>query len=261
MLPLELADAPEDRGEPHGVGVPHRAAAVRGEAVAVDVDDVDIDRTCGEALFEDPRPLVDQGVNACCSINSVVTIARANNNIIRRVVAWDSSDGNNEIFGVHAAAFNLLEDVAGFGTARKIFQASEGGNHLTIRRAWGRWDRSTVQGPKETYSLAYNNYWLTCENCLGTWSGQGMPQTYTLLGQHGDGTMGPLGFGKIVVRSGEFDRCVVRKMYAHFIGRDLDPAAEKLYIDKLAAQFAADGRKLRPFIRRLYEQGEFRRGL
>lgn len=88
-----------------------------------------------------------------------------------------------------------------------------------------------------------------------------MPATYTLLGQHGDGTMGPLGFGKIVVQSGEFDRCVVRKLYSHFIGRELDPAAEKLYLDKLAGQFVQGGRKVRPFLRVLFTQSELRRGL
>ena len=36
-----------------------------------------------------------------------------------------------------------------------------------------------------TYTLAYNNYHLTCENCLGTWSGQGMPETYVLLDYDG----------------------------------------------------------------------------
>ena len=36
-----------------------------------------------------------------------------------------------------------------------------------------------------TYTLAYNNYHLTCENCLGTWSGQGMPETYVLMGYDG----------------------------------------------------------------------------
>jgi hypothetical protein len=87
------------------------------------------------------------------------------------------------------------------------------------------------------------------------------PSSYTLLGTHPDGTMGPLGFGKIVVQSGEFDRCVVRKLYAHFVGRDLDPAAEKLYIDKLAGQFVAGGRKMRPFLRVLFSQSEMRRGL
>ncbi|MBL8952988.1 MAG: DUF1549 domain-containing protein [Myxococcaceae bacterium] len=88
-----------------------------------------------------------------------------------------------------------------------------------------------------------------------------MPQSYTLLGEHGDGTMGPLGFGKILVKSGELDRCAARRLYAHFVGRDLDPAAEKLYIDKLAAELVAGDRKLRPFIKKLLMQPELRRGL
>ena len=32
-----------------------------------------------------------------------------------------------------------------------------------------------------TYTLAYNNYNMTCENCIGTWSGERMKQTYTLM--------------------------------------------------------------------------------
>ncbi|WP_257446819.1 DUF1549 domain-containing protein [Archangium lipolyticum] len=88
-----------------------------------------------------------------------------------------------------------------------------------------------------------------------------MPESYTLLGQPGDGTMGPLGFGKLLVRSGEFDRCASRKLYSMFIGRELDPASEKHFIDKLAREFVARDRKLRPFIRYLFEQPELRRGL
>jgi hypothetical protein len=88
-----------------------------------------------------------------------------------------------------------------------------------------------------------------------------MPETYTLLGEHGDGTMGPLGFGKLLVRSGEFDRCASRRLYAMFIGRELNPATEKGFIDKLAREFVARDRKLRPFLRYLFEQPELRRGL
>lgn len=88
-----------------------------------------------------------------------------------------------------------------------------------------------------------------------------MPDTYTLLGQQGDGTMGPLGFGKLLVRSGEFDRCAARRLYSMFVGRDLNPASEKRFIDKLAREFVARDRKLRPFIRYLFEQPELRRGL
>ncbi len=120
---------------------------------------------------------VIEGINACCSSDSVVYLSYSNNNVIRRVAAWDAADNNTEIFGTHYGAYNLFEDVAGWGTARKIFQSSYEGDYTTIRRAWGRWERSTVVGPKMTYTLAYNNYHLTCENCLGTWSGQGMPET------------------------------------------------------------------------------------
>lgn len=88
-----------------------------------------------------------------------------------------------------------------------------------------------------------------------------MPSTYTLLGQHGDGTMGPLGFGKILVASGEFDRCAVRRLYERFVGRPLEPAAEARYIDLLAERFRADNRKVKPFVRYLLGLPEFRRGL
>ncbi len=88
-----------------------------------------------------------------------------------------------------------------------------------------------------------------------------MPQSYSLFGDSGDGTMGPLGFGKILVRSGAFDRCAVRKLYAKFIGRELHPADERPYLDALALQFVANGRKVRPFIKYLMSQREFRRGL
>jgi hypothetical protein len=123
---------------------------------------------------------VIEGINACCSGGAVVALSHSNNNVVRRVAAWDAADKNATIFGAHLASYNLFEDVAGWGTARKIFAMSQGGDYTTVRRAWGRWERSTVVGPKHTYSLAYNSYHMTCENCLGTWSGQGMPETYVL---------------------------------------------------------------------------------
>ena len=88
-----------------------------------------------------------------------------------------------------------------------------------------------------------------------------LPPDQTLLGQKSDGTDGPLGFGKMVVASGEFDRCVAQKLYARFIGQPLSTATESPYIDALAAKFVSGGRKLRPFIRQLLTAPEFRRGL
>jgi len=126
-----------------------------------------------------------EGINASNSAASVVSISYSNNNIVRRVAAWDAADGNHTIFGVHSGTYNLLEDVAGWGIARKIFESSQGGNYTTIRRAWGRWEGSHVVGPKMTYTLGYNNTHMIVENALGTWSGERMKQTYVLLDYYG----------------------------------------------------------------------------
>jgi hypothetical protein len=127
-----------------------------------------------------------EGINASNSAASVVSISYSNNNIVRRVAAWDAADGNHSIFGIHNSSYTLLEDVAGWGIARKIFESSQGGNYTTIRRAWGRWEGSHVVGPKMTYTLAYNNTHMIVENALGTWSGERMKETYVLLDYYGN---------------------------------------------------------------------------
>jgi hypothetical protein len=128
---------------------------------------------------------VIEGINASNSIATVVTLSNSNNNIVRRVAAWDAADGNHSIFGIHYGNNNLLEDVAGWGIARKIYESSQNGNYTTIRRAWGRWEGSHVVGPKMTYTLAYNNVNMIVENAIGTWSGERMKQTYVLLDYYG----------------------------------------------------------------------------
>jgi hypothetical protein len=128
---------------------------------------------------------VIEGLNACCASGTVVQLTRSNHNVIRRVAAWDAADGNHNIFGVHYGEHNLLEDVAGWGIARKTYESSQGGDFTTIRRAWGRWEGSHVVGPKMTYTLAYNNYGMLIENSLGTWSGEKMKESYVLLDYYG----------------------------------------------------------------------------
>jgi len=136
---------------------------------------------------------VIEGINACHSKQSNFNISHSNHNVLRRIVSWDAQDNNSEIFGIHYGSFNTFEDIAGFGTARKIVSGSYGGDHTTIRRAWARWERSTVVGPKMTYTLAYDNYYMTCENCIGSWSGQSMPQTYVLRDYSGNPWTGSTG--------------------------------------------------------------------
>ncbi len=61
---LEFQNAVVDFLQSHGIGVPHGAAAIGRESVAIEVDDVDIDGAQGESFFEDARAFVDQRVDA-----------------------------------------------------------------------------------------------------------------------------------------------------------------------------------------------------
>jgi hypothetical protein len=87
-----------------------------------------------------------------------------------------------------------------------------------------------------------------------------LPPDQTLLDQVSDGTIGPLGFAKMIVGAGNFDRCVVRHLHTLVMGRDIDPAKEAGYLDKLTQDFIAGGRKMRPFVKELTQSDLFRRG-
>ena len=114
--------------------------------------------------------LVIQGVNAARSSDDVVHLSSgANHNVIRRVVAWDAApDTNSMVYRLNGNEGNLLEDTGGFGSARKIYQASQGANDNTFRRTWGMWNYDTTSSVKQTFSVAYESLDNTCENCIGT---------------------------------------------------------------------------------------------
>jgi hypothetical protein len=87
-----------------------------------------------------------------------------------------------------------------------------------------------------------------------------LPPDQTLLGQVSDGTVGPLGFAKLIIAAGAYDRCVVRHLHQFVMGRDVDPSTEAGYLDALTAQFIAQGRQARPFIKTLTQSSLFSRG-
>ncbi len=85
-----------------------------------------------------------------------------------------------------------------------------------------------------------------------------LPPGETLLGQASDGTIGPLGFGKLVVASGEFDRCAVDRTFERVMGYGLtdDPNRESALVQR----FVNGGRRLKPFIESLVKDPDFGRG-
>ena len=88
-----------------------------------------------------------------------------------------------------------------------------------------------------------------------------LPEDQTLLGATSDGTVGPLGFGKLLLDSGAFDRCAVRRLHEHVVGRDIDPTTESGYLDALTETFVDGNREVRSFVRHLLSSESFRRGL
>lgn len=122
-----------------------------------------------------------EGINACCSRYDVVYLAATRGVSVRRVVGWNAApDQNAMIFSIAYGTGTLLEDTAGFGSARKTYQYFLTDGPATIRRAWGEWNESLNKGPKMTFSLVYNSRNLTVENAIGTWRSL-MPTRYVLM--------------------------------------------------------------------------------
>ena len=70
------AQGVRDLGEPDLVGVEHRTAAVGGEAVAVQIHDVDVGAALRDALLDDAGALVDERVDAALDDLLVADCAR-----------------------------------------------------------------------------------------------------------------------------------------------------------------------------------------
>ncbi len=121
---------------------------------------------------------------------------------------------------------------------------------------WGRWDITFIHDTKLT--PATEDQIAANPNARFI---DFLPPDQQLLGVTSDGTTGPLGFGKILVQSGQFDSCAVQRIYERFVGRKIDPAAEQPLIQDLVSKFVADNRALRPFVRHVLHSEQFRRGL
>jgi hypothetical protein len=101
----------------------------------------------------------------------------ADNNVVRRVVAWDASPSENtQVIASNRNTGNLFEDVAGFGTGRKIFTAYSS-TDITFRRMWGRFEQTLTTMPATVASIGYRSTNIICENCIGTWNHITAPST------------------------------------------------------------------------------------
>src|SRR5260370_6561434 len=64
MVVLKLGGGFVPFSQTYGVGVPHRAATIRGETVAVEINDIDAQGAKGKTFFENARALFDECIEA-----------------------------------------------------------------------------------------------------------------------------------------------------------------------------------------------------
>lgn len=84
-----------------------------------------------------------------------------------------------------------------------------------------------------------------------------LPENYTLFGQSGDGTIGPLGFAKLLVSSGEFDRCMVRRAHELVTGRDLIPGRDDHEIERFVDRFVDADRNFKSLVAEIVRSDGF----
>ena len=78
---------------------------------------------------------------------------------------------NERVFGITGSGHhNTIEDSCGFGSGRRIFAITQGGNNSTLRRTWAMFEKDTsLTGPESAYQFAYNSDANILENVIGTW--------------------------------------------------------------------------------------------
>jgi hypothetical protein len=126
-------------------------------------------------------------------MNTIIVAVEGSSELQHRAksTAWDAADNNTNIFGVHSRVHNLFEDLPSLaGASRaKSFQLLKRETTLPSG-APGDAGKALTTGPKMTYQIIYDNHNMTCENCIGTWSGERMEANlHALQGYDAEGRL------------------------------------------------------------------------
>jgi hypothetical protein len=120
-------------------------------------------------LLRGAQYVVLEGVNAHSSREGVVVVSQSQQITVRRVIAWDAHPQKNAmVFTVNYGSDNVFEDVAGWGTGRKIYGLYQD-TRTTFRRCFLRWTGTLDSAWKVGITHSYYSRDSTTENCIGTW--------------------------------------------------------------------------------------------
>jgi hypothetical protein len=152
-----------------------------------------------------------------------------------------------------------------WGVDRRCYTDANAPGGINWRQPYGRWHANFISNTFLT-PVPESRFGPPCQTGAPIGNPDArlldfLPRGQTLFGLESDGTIGPLGFGKLLVQSGEFDRCAVRHVFERFAGRPLDLATEGPLERELVTAFTGNDRRVKDLIRLIVQRDEFRRGL
>jgi hypothetical protein len=144
-----------------------------------------------------------QGFNAKNGAGAVVRNNHSNNNVYRRIIAWDADIRlNSGVFYNITSTGTLCEDCAFFGTGAVLIEHGPHRTHRCHRRLERQPDLPPLLGPvggkhdelvwegRIRHGLRADTEWYL-RNCLVTASGESMPAAFTVTDYSGGTTANP----------------------------------------------------------------------
>lgn len=144
-------------------GTPEKPIVIDGQGVTLDgqYDAVPI-------WFHDNSYVILRNFNLCRSRANVLWAGNNHHCRFEQICAWDADPSKNfNPFTLSGSTHCQVIDCAAWGSGRKIFSGSQGGDDTSYYRCWGRWERSACPGWKITFATAYNHFRNWFGYCIG----------------------------------------------------------------------------------------------
>jgi hypothetical protein len=97
-----------------------------------------------------------------------VLVQHCDHFVLDGICAWDAHPvANSCVFQFYKSHHGRVQDCAAWGSARKSFSSSYGGNDILFERCWARWERTERPDVRMNYAIAYNNHRNIYRDCIG----------------------------------------------------------------------------------------------
>jgi hypothetical protein len=154
--------------------------------------------------------------------------------------------------------------------------------HATIEPVGAHWGRFGERNASYMNPEKYARFDARCRDCAlaGNTACDGQCGNYVMTAYDGDGAAslgllktylyrgaedeaniegGPRMLVSRMMQTGDLERCAVKNLWDNFLGREMSPEEERLYMKDLVTHFAGNGYRLKALVERLLSTDAYRR--